>query len=127
MQVDGRIVVLKPLEDVRQQIERRAGHKGQAQRALLALRSPPRPFRRRMGLLQQALRILEEDLARRRQPHMVPAAVYEQGAYLLLQIADGNAQGRLRHVQLFRRTAEVELLGHHHELTKLPEFHHHPS
>ena len=123
-QLHGRVVVLEALEDRGQHVERGARHEREPQRALEPLRRAARALAGRLGLLQQALRVLVEDLARGREPHVVPAAVEQHRAELLLEIAHRHAQRRLRHVEPDRGAAEVQFLGQHHELAQLSEFEH---
>jgi hypothetical protein len=44
-------------------------------------------------------------------------------ADFLLQVLDLHAQGRLRNVQTFRRSAEAQFFRHGCKIPKVPQFH----
>ncbi|KAG0920180.1 hypothetical protein G6F32_015725 [Rhizopus arrhizus] len=83
----------------------------------------PRDLKRRLRALHPACGRAQEGATRGGQPHAQPVAFEQWRADLGFQPLDGNAQGRLRHIEAFGRAPVVQLRGKHHELLELPEIH----
>ena len=65
---------------------------------------------------EQVPSVAEEVFASRREDDMTAVADEEARAELILELADLLRQCGLADVELLRRPAEVELLGHHYEV-----------
>ena len=76
-----------------------------------------------VGGPQQAAAVFQEHPARRGQRDVVPVALQQRRADLLLQLADLHAQGGLGDVEAFRCPAEVQFLGRGDEVTEVAQFH----
>ncbi len=79
------------------------------------------PRRQRLGARQQLAHLGQQRLAGRRERHAAPGAVEQHHAQRLLELGDGLGDRRLRHVQPQRGAAEVQFLGHGHELAPGPQ------
>src|SRR5438045_7650037 len=66
-------------------------------------------------------RLLEKPHSRRRELHTAPRAGEERDAEVLLERANGARQRRLRDMQRLGGAAEVQPLGHGHEIPYLPK------
>ena len=86
-------------QNARQQVQRRARHRADAQRAHASLRGVARRLQRGLGAVEQAPGFIQEGDARDRQPHALAVALEQLGADFGLQPLDGDAERRLGHVQ----------------------------
>jgi hypothetical protein len=78
---------------------------------------------RTLHLRESPPRLLEERSAGVCQKDAALGAVEELYADFFLQLADLQTQGWLRYAQSLRGSAEMQLLGHRHEISQMPEFH----
>ena len=77
-----------------------------------------------LELGQRAARAVEERTTGVGQAHLPRGADEQLGTQLLLELADGDAQRRLGHVQTLGGAAEVELLGHRDEVAQVAKLEH---
>jgi hypothetical protein len=64
------------------------------------------------GQPEDALGVVEDQIARRSQRDAPPTAIEEAGIEALFKLLDLKGHGRLRHVQRFTRLGERKVLGH---------------
>ena len=111
------------LDDLaRQPAGQRAGE-AQAQPAAGAGAGFASALRGPRGPRQDVTRVVEQHHARGRQGDAAAIALEEPDAQLVLERAHLLRDARLREVQLLGRAAEVQLFGHRHEGSELPELH----
>ncbi|MOA53472.1 hypothetical protein D3C78_1769360 [compost metagenome] len=72
---------------------------------------------------QGAPRFVQRRQAGFGQPDALASADEQRHAHHLFELAYRHGQGRLRHVQLFRRAMEVQRFGQDEELLQVTEIH----
>ncbi|WP_254665314.1 hypothetical protein [Stenotrophomonas sp. HMSC10F06] len=97
---------------------------GQGQVALHALGHAARLGDALLQRLHSSARGLKEGCPRRCQRDAARGALEQRGSDGALQLADGLAQRRLRHVQPLGGAIEVQLLGHGNELLEQAGLYH---
>ena len=76
-----------------------------------------------VGVRQAAPRRAHCSVARRRKPDRAASAFEELDLEFVFELADGDRQRRLRHVQEGGGAAEAQRVGDGQELRQLPKFH----
>jgi hypothetical protein len=103
--------------------ERRGKGKADAQLARFAPLGPACRHGRLLRQGQDAPRIVEEQRARLRQPHGALVALEQLRAQFRFQRLDLLAQGRLADMQALGRAREVQLFGDGDKVTQVAQFH----
>jgi hypothetical protein len=123
-QLDVRVVGPKRLPELRQDFETRAPAEGHRQPAELSRRGALRVGFGVLELGQRPSRPIEKGLAGVRELHLARGAQKQVGPKLLLELADGDAERWLRHVQSLGGAAEVELLCDRDEVAQMAKLEH---
>ena len=76
-----------------------------------------------VGLLQHTLRLAHDLQPQRRHGDLVGIALEQFDLQLFLELLDGHAQGRLRHMTSLGAAAKVLLAGHGHDVFEFGEGH----
>jgi glyoxylase-like metal-dependent hydrolase (beta-lactamase superfamily II) len=114
----------KGLPERGQRLEARAPVVAEAQGADLAHAGTAGGRDRGIRSGQCAPRALEKLHARLGERDLSGATQEQAGADLALELANREAERRLRHVQALGRVAEVQLFGHRDEVAQVPELDH---
>jgi hypothetical protein len=112
------------LPDLREGLEALAPAEAHAQPSELAGRGAPCVRFGAHELGQRPARAVEERLTGVREPDLPSRARQQIRSELLLQLADRDAERRLRHVQALGGAAEVELLRDRDEIAQVAKLDH---
>ncbi|MCY1539846.1 hypothetical protein D9M68_754550 [compost metagenome] len=120
---DARIALAERRQDARQHAVRRRSHEADAHRAAFAGGARARRLPELIGMKQGAPRFVQRRQAGFGQPDALASADEQLHAHHLFELAYRDGQGRLRHVQLFGRTMEIQRFGQDEKLLQVTEIH----